>query len=372
MIVRAFRLAFPVAIAAAACFAPLSAIPAHAADAELNVYNWSEYIAKTTIPDFQKQTGVHVRYDVYDSDDTLQSKLLAGSSGYDIVVPTSNYMAKQIQAGVYQKLDKTKLPNLANLDPALMKKIAESDPGNQYGVPWAYGTDGVGYNVQAVRKALGDGAPLDSWALVFDPANVAKLKGCGVSFLDAPDDVFAAALQYLGKDPNSKNPADYHAAFDMLKKVRPYITQFNSSGYNNDLANNDVCVVLGWSGDVSVARREAIAAKRGYEIRYANPKEGGILWFDVMAIPKDAPHPEAALQWINYIQDPKVNADITNEIYYPSANQAAHQYVTPAVAHDPNVYLPADVLDRMTLSKPRSADIARLENRLWQQLKTGN
>ncbi|MCA3780920.1 MAG: extracellular solute-binding protein [Burkholderia sp.] len=351
MIVRVFRLAFPVAIVTVASFASLSVSPARAADAELNVYNWSEYIAKTTIPDFQKQTGVHVRYDVYDvydSDDTLQSKLLAGSSGYDIVVPTSNYMARQIQAGVYQKLDKTKLPNLANLDPALMKKIAESDPGNQYG------------------------APLDSWALVFDPANVSKLKSCGVSFLDAPDDVFAAALQYLGKDPNSKNPADYHTAFDMLKKVRPYITQFNSSGYNNDLANNDVCVVLGWSGDVSVARREAAAAKRGYEIRYANPKEGGILWFDVMAIPKDAPHPEAALQWINYIQDPKVNADITNEIYYPSANKAAHQYVTPAVAHDPNVYLTADVLDRMTLSKPRSADIARLENCLWQQLKTGN
>ncbi len=182
----------------------------------------------------------------------------------------------------------------------------------------------------------------------------------------------AAASGLIQRRINSKNPADYRTAFDMLKKVRPYITQFNSSGYNNDLANNDVCVVLGWSGDVSVARREAAAAKRSDEIRYANPKEGGILWFDGMAIPKDAPHPEAALQWINSIQDPKVNADITNEIDYPSANQAAHQYGTPAVARDPNVYLSADVLDRMTLSKPRSADIARLENRLWQQLKSGN
>ncbi|ONT84233.1 polyamine ABC transporter substrate-binding protein, partial [Burkholderia cenocepacia] len=309
------------ALAAAAALTSVASPSAHAD--ELNVYNWSDYIAPDTIPNFQKQTGIHVKYDNYDSDDTLQAKLLAGSSGYDIVVPTSNYMAKQIQAGVYQKLDKSKIPNLANLDPLLMKMIADADPGNQYGVPWAYGTDGIGYNVQAVKKALGDKAPVDSWALVFDPANMEKLKGCGVSFLDQAVDVFAATLQYMGKDPNSKNPGDYQAAFEVLKKVRPYITQFNSSGYINDLANNDVCVALGWSGDIGIAHRRSSEAKRSYDIKFANPKEGGLLWFDVMVIPKDAPHPEAAMKWINYVSDPKVNAAITNTVFYPTANKAA-------------------------------------------------
>ncbi|AQQ40985.1 MULTISPECIES: polyamine ABC transporter substrate-binding protein [Burkholderia] len=343
---------------------------AHAAG-ELNIYNWSDYIAPDTIPNFQKQTGLHVRYDNYDSDDTLQAKLLSGNSGYDIVVPTSNYMAKQIQASVYQPLDKSKLPNLSNLDPLLMKMVADADPGNQYGVPWAYGTDGIGYNVRAVKKALGDKAPVDSWALVFDPANMAKLKGCGVSFLDQAVDVFAATLQYMGKDPNSTNPADYRAAYDVLKKVRPYITQFNSSGYINDLANNDLCVSFGYSGDVGIAHRRAAEAKRPYEIRFANPKEGGLLWFDMMVIPKDAPNRDAALKWINYLQDPKVNAGITNAVFYPTANKAARQYVKPAIARDPSVYPSDEVLSRMTLLKPMPPEIRRLQNRLWAQLKTG-
>jgi len=350
----------------------LSATPALAADTELNVYNWSDYIAKDTIPNFEKETGIHVKYDNYDSDDTLQAKLLAGSSGYDIVVPTSNYMAKQIQAGVYQKIDKAQMPNLKNLNPVLMKMIADADPGNQYGVPWAYGTDGIGYNVQAVEKALGANAPVDSWSLVFDPANLSKLKGCGVSFLDQAVDVFAAVLQYMHKDPNSTNPADYQAAFEVLKKVRPYITQFNSSGYTNDLVNNDICVAVAWSGDVGIAHRRAEEAHRSYTLKFTNPKEGGLLWFDVMVIPKDAPHPEAALKWINYIEDPKVNAQITNEVFYPTANKAAHQFVTPAVVQDPTVYPPEDVLKKMTLMKPLPTDILRLENRLWAQLKTGH
>jgi putrescine transport system substrate-binding protein len=326
------------ALLAFTSLAALSVTPAQAADTELNVYNWSDYIAKDTIPNFEKQDGIKVKYDNYDSDDTLQAKLLAGSSGYDIVVPTSNYMAKQIQAGVYQKLDKSKLPNLANLDPTLMKIISEADPGNQYGAPYAYGTDGIGYNVQAVQKALGADAPVDSWALVLDPQYLSKLKSCGVSFLDQPVDVFAATLQYLHKDPNSTSPADYQAAFDVLRKVRPYITQFNSSGY----------------------------------IKFNNMKEGGLVWFDMMVIPKDAPHPEAALAWINYIEDPKVNAAITNEVFYPTANVPARQFVTPAVLHDQGVYPAVDVLKKMTLMKPLPTDILRLENRLWAQLKTGH
>ncbi|MGU7772720.1 polyamine ABC transporter substrate-binding protein [Burkholderia sp. MR1-5-21] len=357
---------------AVAALVTLPAEPAVAGDAVVNVYNWSDYIGKDTIPGFEKTTGIHVKYDNYDSDDTLQAKLLAGSSGYDVVVPTSNYMAKQIQAGVYQKLDKSKLPNLKNLDPVLMKIISQADPGNQYGAPYAYGTDGIGYNVQAVQKALGANAPVDSWSLVFDPANLSKLKSCGVSFLDQPVDVFAATLQYMGKNPNSTNPADYQSAFDILKKVRPYITQFNSSGYINDLANNDICVTLGWSGDVGIAHRRSSEAKRSFDIGFSNAKEGGLVWFDVMVVPKDAPHPEAALAWINYIEDPKVNAGITNEVFYPTANAPARQFVTPAVLQDKGVYPPEDVLNKMTLMKPLPADILRLENRLWAQLKTGH
>ncbi|OAJ62160.1 ABC transporter substrate-binding protein [Paraburkholderia ginsengiterrae] len=352
--------------AVAAWMAPL----ARAADAELNVYNWSDYIAKDTIPNFEKQTGIHVRYDNYDSNDTLQAKLLTGNSGYDIVVPTSNYMGAQIQAGVYQKLDKSKLPNLKNLSPTLMQMVAGADPGNQYGVPWAFAVIGIGYNAQAVQKLLGANPPVDGWALVFDPANLAKLKGCGVSFLDESIDVFAAALQYMHKDPNSTNPADYQAAFEMLKKVRPYVTEFNSSGYINDLANNDVCVSIGFAGDVGIAHRRSADAKRPYDIRFSNVKEGGLVAFDMMAIPKDAPHPEAALQWINYIEDPKVNAAITNEVYYPTANVPARKFVTPTIAQDLSVYPPDDVFKKMTLMKPKPVEILRLENRLWTQLKT--
>ncbi|WP_242665745.1 polyamine ABC transporter substrate-binding protein [Paraburkholderia ginsengiterrae] len=345
---------------------------ARAADTSLNVYNWSDYIAKDTIANFEKQSGITVKYDSYDSDDTLQAKLLAGSSGYDIVVPTSSYMARQIEAGVYQKIDKSKMPNLANLDPGLMKLIADADPGNQYGVPWAWGTDGIGYNVQAVKKALGGDAPVDSWALVFDPANLSKMKSCGVSFLDSAADVFPAVLQYMHKDPNSANPGDYQAAYEVLKKVRPYITQFNSSGYINDLANNDICVAVGYSGDVGIARRRASEAKRSYEVRFSNIKDAGLLWMDMMVIPKDAPHPEAAMKWMNYIEDPKVSAEITNEVFYPTANRAARQYVTPAIEQDANVYPPEAVLSKMTLMRPQPTPIMRLENRLWAQLKSGS
>ncbi|WP_408734338.1 polyamine ABC transporter substrate-binding protein [Paraburkholderia bannensis] len=359
-------------LATVAGLGSLTGAPVHAAETQLNVYNWSDYIGKDTIPDFEKQTGIKVKYDNYDGDDTLQAKLLAGSSGYDIVVPTSNYMARQIPAGIYQKLDKSKLPNLANLDPGLMKIISQADPGNQYGAPYAYGTDGMGYNVQAVQKALGTTAPVDSWALVFDPENMSKLKSCGVSFLDQAVDVFAATLQYMHKDPNSSNPADYQAAYETLKKVRPYITQFNSSGYINDLANNDICVAFGWSGDVGIAHRRAQDAKRSYEIKFSNAKEGGLIWFDIMGIPKDAPHPEAALAWINYIEDPKVNAGITNEVFYPTPNKAARPFVTASVANDAGVYPPPDVLAKMTMMKALPADILRLENRLWAQLKTGH
>ncbi|OHX15078.1 ABC transporter substrate-binding protein [Chromobacterium sphagni] len=342
-----------------------------AEDKALNVYNWSDYIAKSTIPGFEKQTGVKVKYDVYDSDDTLQAKMLTGRAGYDIVVPTSNFMAKQIEAGIYQKLDKSKLPNLANLDKALMAKIVDADPGNAHGVPWAYGTDGLGYNLSKVKAILGNGAPLDSWDILFDPKYVSKLKDCGVSVLDQANDVFAVTLHHLGKDPNSKNPVDYQAAFEALKKIRPYITQFNSSGYINDLANGDICMALGWSGDVNIAKHRAAEAKRSYQLAYVIPKSGAPIWFDVMVIPKDAPHPEQALQWINYIETPQVNAAITDEVFYPTVNAAARKFVKPEIASDPTIYPPESVMKTLFLLKPLPPDIMRLQNRLWTQLKTG-
>ncbi|CAM2145529.1 polyamine ABC transporter substrate-binding protein [Paraburkholderia tropica] len=351
--------------------AAVAAQPAIADDAQVNVYNWSDYIAQDTVPTFEKQTGIKVRYDSYDSDDTLQAKLLAGSSGYDVVVPSSAYMARQIEAGVYQKLDKSQLPNLANLDPHLMKMVSDADPGNQYGVPWAWGTDGVAYNAQEVQKAFGGATPPDSWALVFDPENLSKLKSCGVSFLDSASDVFPAVLQYLHRNPNSTNPADYTAAYEVLKKVRPYITQFNSSGYINDLANNDVCIAVAYSGDAGIARRRAIEAKRHYQIQFVNPQEGGLLWFDMMAIPKDAPHPEAALKWINYIEDPKTSAGITNEVFYPTANRASYPLVQTAIMKDASTFPSDEVIDKMTVMRPQPAAIMRLQNRLWAQLKSG-
>jgi len=344
---------------------------AHATDTELNIYNWSNYIAPDTIPTFEKQTGIKVRYDNYDTDDALLGKLLAGNTGYDIVVPTTDFMAKELQAGLFQKLDKSKLPNLLNLDPALMAIAAPIDPGNQYAVPWAVGTNGLGYNVNKIGALLGKDAPVDSWSLLFDPQYVSKLKSCGVSVLDSPSEVFPAALVYLHKNPHATDPADIQAAFQVLKKIRPYITEFNSATYVDDLANGDTCLVYGYSGDVGIAHDRATEAKRPYEIAFSNPKEGGLMWMDMMVIPKDAPHPEAALKWINYIENPKVSAHITAAVFYPTANLKAKQYLAPAVANDPTVYPTPATLKTMSVVQPEPTDIMRLENRLWDQLKTG-
>ncbi|WP_246641463.1 polyamine ABC transporter substrate-binding protein [Paraburkholderia edwinii] len=351
------------------CAAPW--LPAAAKDTQLNVYNWSDYIAKDTIPNFQKQTGIQVKYDNYDSDDTLQAKLLTGNSGYDIVVPTSNYAGKQIAAGIFAPLDKSKIPNLKYLDPSLMALVAGADPGNQFTVPWAYGTTGLGYNVTKAQQILGKNVALDSWDVLFKPENISKLKACGVSVLDAPDQMFAAALHYMGKDPMSTNPADYRAALEMLKKIRPYITQFNSSGYINDLVGGDICFAYGWSGDVVIAKHRAVEAKKPYKIEYYIPKGGAPVWFDVMAIPKDAKNKEAALAWINYIETPQVHAAITNAVYYPSANAEARKYVDKDVANDPAVYPPPEVVKTLFLLKPLPPEIQRLQTRLWTEFKSG-
>lgn len=360
------KLSGSLAVLALCCTAP-----AMAADSVLNVYNWSDYIAKDTIANFEKENSIKVKYDVYDSDDTLQAKLLTGRAGYDIVVPTSSYAGKQIQAGIFQKLDKSKLPNLKHLDPTLMALIAGADPGNQYLVPWAYGTDGLGYNVTKVRAILGKDVDLANWDILFKPEYAAKLKSCGISMLDQGSEIFPNVLKYMGKSPDSVNPADYQEAFELLKKIRPFIGQFNSSGYINDLAGGDICMAFGWSGDVTIAKHRAKEAGKSYEIGYFIPHQGAGIWFDTMAIPKDAPHPEAALKWINYIETPEVHAAITNEVFYPNANLEAKKFVKPDVANDPAVYPPPEVAKTLFLMKPQPAEILRLENRLWAQFKSG-
>ncbi len=337
----------------------------------LNVYNWSDYIAEDTVPNFEKQTGIKVTYDVFDSNEVLEAKLLAGSTGYDIVVPSLNFLGRQIKAGVFLPLDKGKLSNYGNLDPKLMALIAKLDPGNEYGIPYMWGTVGIGYNVDKVKKALGADAPTDSWALVFDPKYASKLKSCGLTMLDSPTDILSAALKYQGEDPNTTNEATIQKAADLVMKVRPYITYFHSSQYINDLANGDVCVSVGWSGDVFQAKSRAEDAKNGVVLAYSIPKEGAQLWFDMMAIPKDAKHPENALAFLNYLLEPKVIADDSNFIAYANANAASTQYVNADIRDNPAIYPPPDVMDKLFMLQVLPPDLDRVYTRAWTTIKTG-
>jgi putrescine transport system substrate-binding protein len=366
---RAARFASALSLAQLLVLAAAGA--AHAQDKIVNVYNWAEYTAPDTIPGFEKATGIKVRYDVYDSNDTLQAKLLTGKSGYDVVVPSTHYAGRQIQAGLFQKLDKSKIPNWKYLDPDTMALVAAVDPGNQYAIPWGYGTDGLGYNVTKVRQLLGDKVDLGNWDVLFNPDNAAKLKECGISVLDEAGQVFPAVLHYLGKDPNSTNPDDYKAALELLKKIRPYIRQFSSSGYIDELASGDLCMVYGYSGDVMIARRRAKEAGKSYDINYFIPKGGAPAWFDVMVVPKDAPHPDNAMAFINYIETPQVHAAITNTMYYPNANKEARKYVVKEVADNPMIYPPPEVSKTLFVIKALPLDILRLQTRMWAELKSG-
>jgi len=337
----------------------------------VNVYNWAEYTAPDTLPGFQRETGIRARYDVYDSNDTLQAKLLTGKSGYDVVVPSTHYASRQIEAGLFQKLDKSKLPNLQYLDPDIMALVATVDPGNEYAIPWGYGTNGLGFNVTKARQILGPDADLANWNLLFDPVYAAKFKECGISMLDEAAQVFPAVLKHLGKDPNSVDPDDYKAAFAVLKAIRPYIRQFSSSGYIDELAVGDLCMVYGFSGDVMIARKRAMDAKKPYEINYFIPKGGAPAWFDLMVIPKDAPHVDEAHAFINYIETPQVHAAITNTMFYPNANKEARKYVVKDVADNPMIYPPPDVAKTLYVIKALPMNIQRLQTRMWAELKSG-
>lgn len=336
----------------------------------VNVYNWSDYIAEDTNANFEKATGITVTYDVFDSNEVLEAKLLAGSSGYDVVVPSLNFLGRQIQAGVFMPLDKSKIPNIANLDPEMMKRIEKQDPGNKYAVPYMWGTTGIGYNVDKVKAAFGNTDVTNSWDLVFKPENLAKLKDCGVTFLDTPSEIVPIALNYLGEDPNSTDPAVIDKAGALLKTIRPYISQFHSSSYIDAMANGDTCLVVGWSGDVIQARDRAKEAGNGVNIAYSIPKEGAPLWFDMLAIPKDARNVDNAHAYINYLLDPQVMANNSNFISYPNAVPKAKELMDKEITSDPTIYPPPEVAAKLFTFAIIPPEVDKQYTRLWTDLKT--
>ena len=336
----------------------------------LNVYNWSDYISDDALEDFEKATGIKITYDTFDSNEALEAKLLAGKSGYDVVVPTASFMQRQIAAGLFRKIDKAKIPNLANLDPSLMRIVANHDPGNAYGVPYLWGTTGIGYNIEKIKERMPN-APLDSWRLIFDPAVVAKFKDCGVAMLDSPMDVIKSTLRFLGRDPNTASADDVKAAETHLLKIRPSVSYFHSSKYINDLAGGDVCLVLGYSGDIVQARNRASDAGNKVEVGYVIPKEGAMVWFDMMAIPADAPHPQNAQTFINFILKPEIGAEISNTVSYASPNAKALEFVNDDLKNDTSVYPSAQVKQRLFADKTLSPEIDRAFTRAFTRVKAG-
>ncbi|MEQ8331757.1 polyamine ABC transporter substrate-binding protein [Nisaea sp.] len=357
-------------VAAVAVAATVIGGIANAEEKVLNVYNWSDYIAEDTIQKFEAETGIKVNYDVFDSNEIVEAKLLTGSTGYDVVVPTANFLERQIKAGVFRKLDPALLPNLKNMDPVISDRVALHDPGNQHAVTYMWGTTGFGYNVKAITERLGS-MPTDTWALFFDPAVVSRLADCGVSLLDAPTDVMATALKYLGLDPNSESPDDLARAEELMATIRPHIRYFHSSQYIDDLANGETCLAMGYSGDILQAADRAAEAKQGVEVQYVIPKEGAVVWFDMLAIPADAPHPENAHAFIDFVMQPQIAADISNYVLYANANKASLPLVDEAVRNNPSVYPTDAIKQNLFPTLARSARYDRLLKRSWTKLKAG-
>ena len=344
---------------------------AQAANRVVKVYNWSDYIAPDTIAEFEKETGIKVVYDVFDSNETLDGKLATGQSGYDVVVPTNHYLAKQVRAGTYLKLDKSKLPNLVNLDPTIMQNLAAGDPGNEYSVPYLWGTNGIGLNATKARAVLGEDAPLDSWALLFEPQYAEKLAKCGIALLDSGDEVLPQTVNYLGLSPHTTKREDYEKAFEQMMKVRPYITYFHSSKFISDLANGEICAAFGYSGDVLQAADRAEEAGRSDEIIYIIPKEGIAMWADLLAIPKDAKNVDEAHAFINYLLRPDVIAKISNYVAYANPNLKATELVDEGVRENPGVYPSAEVMAKLYVAEERTPEVQRWLTRDWTRIKSG-
>ncbi|PKP63116.1 MAG: spermidine/putrescine ABC transporter substrate-binding protein PotF, partial [Alphaproteobacteria bacterium HGW-Alphaproteobacteria-8] len=323
------------------------------------------------LTDFTAETGIRVVYDVYDSNEILETKLLAGGSGYDVVVPTGTFLQRQIQAGVYQPLQKDKLPNLKNMWPLISARLAKYDPDNAHAINYMWGTTGIGYNVEKVRERLGVDT-IDSWDVIFTPETLAKFKDCGVMMLDAPDEIFRAALNHLGLDPDSKDAADYEKATELLMTIRPYVQKFHSSEYINALANGDICIAVGWSGDILQARDRAAEADNGVTVAYAIPKEGALMWFDNMAIPADAPNVENAHAFLDYIMRPEVMAKASNYVYYANGNLASKDFLNEDVIGDTAIYPSDETMEKLYVVSPFDARLQRSVTRLWTSVRTGS
>lgn len=352
-------------------FATALAAAAMAQERVVNVYNWSDYIDDSILEEFTAETGIKVVYDVYDSNEILETKLLAGGTGYDVVVPTASpFLARQVEAGVYQKLDKSKLPNLSNAWDVVAERVATFDPNNEYSVNYMWGTTGLGYNETKVQDALGIDN-VDSWAVLLDPANAAKLADCGIHVLDSPTDVIPSVLAYLGLDPNSTAAEDLAKAEEALLAIRPHVRKFHSSEYINALANGDICLAVGFSGDVFQARDRAAEADQGVVVGYAIPKEGAQMWFDQMAIPADAPHVEEAHEFINYMLRPEVAAKASNYVFYANGNKASQEFLDPEVKEDPAVYPDDATIANLFTIKPLGQREQRTLTRLWTKVVTG-
>ncbi|MBU1329679.1 MAG: polyamine ABC transporter substrate-binding protein [Gammaproteobacteria bacterium] len=338
----------------------------------VRIYNWLEYLPGEILKDFEAETGIRPVYDVFDSIEMLESKLLTGNSGYDVVFPSAANLAKFIQAGAFEPLDRSKLNNWSHLDESFMVNLAATgDEGNQYAIPYMWGTTLIGYNVDMVRKALGPDAKLDSWDLIFKEENIAKLAKCGVGFIDAANEILPITLQYLGLPSHSTSAEDYRKAQELMISIRPYINYFSSSRYGMDLANGDICVGIGWSGGVALATRLADAAGKGVKIDMILPKEGAPLWSDVMAIPKGAVNRDEAHAFLDYMMRPDVIAKATNAIGYPNANKDATALIDPSVRDNPNMYIPADRLPSLFVLKALPQNVERIRMRTWNAIRTG-
>lgn len=336
----------------------------------VNVYNWVDYIGPDTITAFEAKTGIKVVYDTFDTNEVLETKLLTGRTGYDVVVPTATFLERLIKAGAFQRLDKARLPNLAHMDPAVMQKLAANDPGNLYAISYTWGMDGLAYNPVMVRKAIGSDT-LTSWNAIFDPAIASKLADCGIAILDAPEDAFNMALIYLGRDPNSEKAEDLEAAEALWMKARPYVRYFSASQFTNDLATGDICVALTWNGLANQARTRGAAASKPVRIAYVTPIEGSVSWFDTIAIPVDAPHPGNAHALINFIMEPEVIAAISRSIGYANGNRDSLPFIPDEVRNDPAIFAPPDVFAKLHPSLAHTQDYSRRLNRAWTRVKTG-
>ena len=346
------------------------AAPAGAEEKVLNVYNWSDYVDPAIIEQFTAETGIKVNYDVFDSNEVLETKLLTGNSGYDVVVPSAYFLERQIQAGVFRKLDPSKLPNLANMDPELQQRVAAHDPGNEHAVIYMWGTTGIGYDAGKIEAIMPD-APVDSWSLIFDPDIVSRFKDCGVSVLEDPTDIVGTVLLWLGRDPNSEAQEDLDAAEAALLAIRPYIRKISSAQVIEDLANGEVCIAVGYSGDVLQAQSRAEETGQAVDIRYSIPNEGALLWFDTLAIPADAAHPDNAHAFIDFLMKPEVAAANSDFVYYANANAAATALVEEELRNNPGVYPTPEVKARLQPNLTKSADFTRLLNRAWTRFTTG-